>query len=108
MALTSTSLGDLQNAFDSVADWAERNDLSLNETKMVTMSFRKGDKEAHLTYKGKNLTSVNQFKYQGVTMQTTGTMFTAHIKDRMNATMRAMSDIRHLREMSLQKALKLF
>ena len=27
MALTSTSLGDLQKAVHSVADWAERNDL---------------------------------------------------------------------------------
>ena len=84
MALTSTSLGDLQKAFDSVVDWAERNDLSLNETKTVTMTFRKGGKEGHLTYKGKNLTSVKQFKYLGVTMQTTGTTFTAHIKDRLN------------------------
>ena len=72
------------------------------------MTFTKGGKEGHLTYKGKNLTSVKQFKYLGVTLQTAGTMFTAHIKDRINAATRAMSDIRHLREMSLQTALKLF
>ena len=71
------------------------------------MTFRKGGKEGHLTYKGKKLTSVKQFKYLGVTMQTTGTMFTAHIKDRLNAATRTMSDIRHLREMSLQTTLKL-
>ena len=34
-AMTSTSIADLQKAFDSVAGWAERNDLRLNETKTV-------------------------------------------------------------------------
>ena len=41
MALVSTSKEDLQTAFDRLSQWAEANDLTLNQKKTVSMTFKK-------------------------------------------------------------------
>ena len=59
-------------------------------------------------YKGQPLVRVMSFKYLGVTLQTRGTSFTHHIRDKVAAAIVAFHDITNLRSMSLETALRLF
>jgi hypothetical protein len=46
MVLVAKSVESLQTAFSSVTEWADKNELLLNRTKTVMMTFRKGGRRA--------------------------------------------------------------
>ena len=108
MVLTSSSESDLQMAFNQLVNWAKENELKLNEEKTVTLTFRRGGKRSNFYVDGKRLNSVSNFTYLGITSQTRGSIFTMHINERVNAAIRAISDIYAIRKLSLETALKLF
>jgi hypothetical protein len=54
------------------------------------------------------LTPKRHFTYLGITLQVSGTTFPVHIKERLAATIRSISGIRHVHRMSLETAMKLF
>ena len=111
MALVSTSINSLQTAFNRLVEWARSNDLTLNRTKTVQMTFKRGGKQARadsIYLEGQPLTKVKSFRYLGITMQPQGTTYTLHIKERMTAAIRSMNDIKHLSKISLQTAMEIF
>lgn len=61
-----------------------------------------------MTCDGVTLEFVSSFKYLGVTLQTTGTTFSLHIKERATATTKATYAIQKLQNLSLPTAMKLF
>ena len=111
MVLLSQNHESLQTAFNKLAKWASLNDLALNETKTVQMTFRKGGKPANsdaIRYGNKALANVSHFKYLGITLQASGKVYTKHIKDRLAAAMIAINCIKNLHRISLNTALTLF
>ena len=113
MVLASTSKTSLQITLDSLTEWAQTNDLTINGTKIVTMNFKRGGKQAAadtLYLEGRPLNSVKDFKYLGITLQPQGKTYTVHIKDKVAAAAAiiAMTDIKHLSKISLQTAMKIF
>ena len=111
MALAADNIRDLHKGMDIITQWAEENDLTINGSKTELMVFRRGgrpSKEDYIICGGHTLTHKRQFKYLGITMQVTGSTFSVHIKERLAAAIRSMSDIRHLPRMSLNKAMELF
>ena len=72
------------------------------------MTFRRGGKGGIIYFRGRPFSSVSQFNYLGVTFQTSGNVFTIHVKERANAAIKAMSDIKNARNLSLKTAIRLF
>lgn len=111
MALAADSITELQNGMDVIKQWADENELVMNAVKTELMVFRRGGrlkKDDYIVCDGHILTPKRQFKYLGITMQVTGTTFTFHLKERLAAALRSVSDIRHLQRMSLKTAMELF
>lgn len=111
MVMASKSLKSLQTAFNKVTEWADKNELLLNRTKTIMMTFRKGGRPAALDrilYGEEPLERVSKFKYLGITLQMTGDNFTSHIKERAMAAIAAIHSIRNLRQLSMSTAMKLF
>lgn len=111
MALASDSIKDLQKGMDLLTKWADINELVMNLRKTELMVFRRGGrltKEDYITCGRCTLTPKRQFTYLGITLQVTGTTFTVHIKERLAAALRGMSDVRQIQGMSLETAMKLF
>jgi hypothetical protein len=111
MALASNSLRSLQEAFDKLVDWANSNSLELNPRKTVQMTFWKGGRlpaTTQIMYKDTELTRVNSYKYLGVTLQTNGSSFTKHLKDKTAAAIIAMNEIKVIRQLSIETAIALF
>ncbi|KAJ4451621.1 hypothetical protein ANN_03090 [Periplaneta americana] len=111
MVILSTDIDDLQTAFNHLKEWANKNELLLNEKKTVTMTFRKGGRAAAndvIMYGTEPLTRVPHFKYLGITMQTQGNVYTLHVKERAAAAVIAMNGIKNLHKISLSTAMKLF
>lgn len=111
MTLASTSLEKLQEAFDKLVIWAVKNNLKLNSQKTVLMTFRNGGRlpsTLKILHGDTQLARVSQFKYLGVTLQTSGKSFAKHVKDRVNAAISAMSDIKLLQKLSIQTSISLF
>lgn len=111
MVILSTDIEDLQTAFNQLKEWANKNELLLNEKKTVTMTFRKGGRAAAndiIMYGTEPLTRVPHFKYLGITMQTQGNVYSLHVKERAAAAVIAMNGIKNLHKISLSTAMKLF
>lgn len=111
MALSSKNHEDLQNSLNKLATWAEENGLKINISKSALMIFRRGGKVAEkekLKIGSEKLEVVNDYKYLGITMQTSGTTFNKHVKQKAIAAIAAMRDIRQIREISLETAMKIF
>ena len=111
MALASDNINDLQKGMDLITQWAEENELVVNEQKTELMVFRRGgrlSKDDYIVCGGHKLTPKRQFKYLGITMQVTGTTFSVHLKERLAAALRSIGDIRHLQRMSINTAMELF
>jgi hypothetical protein len=47
MALIAKPVENLQTAFNNVTEWAAKNELLLNRTKTVMMTFRKEERRAN-------------------------------------------------------------
>ena len=76
MALASGSKQQLQKAVDMLSEWAEENEMYVNEKKTELVVFRKGGKLAgsdYITYRGQRLPASNSFKYLRINIQMTGT-----------------------------------
>jgi hypothetical protein len=72
------------------------------------MTFRRGGRCETFYIGTKQLKSVTNFKYLGVTFQIPGNVFTLHLNEPLNATLKALNDIKHLNKLSLTTAIKLF
>lgn len=75
------------------------------------MIFRKGGKIAaqdKIVYAGENLKTVGSFRYLGITLQSSGSSFRAHIRERTAAAIRGMYEISNPTTISLETAMKLF
>jgi hypothetical protein len=111
MVIVSTSIRELQESFDDLAEWEEDNSLQMNVGKTEMMVFRKGGKvrrEDKIAYDRDYLKVVNSYKYLGITLLPSGTAFTMHIKEKTLLAIRAMADIQSLSKLSLKTAMKLF
>ncbi|KAJ4437557.1 hypothetical protein ANN_17702 [Periplaneta americana] len=73
MALASPNREELQETLLELDIWAEENQLSINMQKTCLMTFRKGGRTSTkdiVMLHSEPLTTVNSFKYLGVTLQT--------------------------------------
>ena len=110
-ALVSETIPDLQKAVDLLSTWAQTNEIKINEEKIELVIFRKGGKmveSERIKCNRKHLQRVNHFKYLGLTIQTTGKSFRIHLRSRMGAAMRAMNDVKDVKLIALETAMKLF
>lgn len=111
MVITSRNIDALQQGFNALTTWARKNDLDINKEKTVTMVFRKGGRiktgDCIRTEQGE-LEKVGHFKYLGITLQTTGTTFKIHVKERAAAALRAVNEIKSLTLLSVDTAVQLF
>jgi hypothetical protein len=111
MALVSETIPDLQRAVDLLSNWAQANEIKINEEKTELVVFRKGGKLAEserIKCNGKHLHRANHFKYLGLTIQTTGKSFRIHLRPRMVAAVTAMNEIKNLKLIALGTAMQLF
>ncbi|PSN36095.1 hypothetical protein C0J52_13092 [Blattella germanica] len=75
------------------------------------MTFRKGRKRRKaekIIFREEELTVMNSFKYLGITLQTTESIFGIHVKEKAGLAIRAINDINILQEIPLETAMKLF
>jgi hypothetical protein len=108
MAITATKIEDLQKSLKSLT-WAEENGLRINPKKSALMIFRKGGRVAEKLKLGtENLGIVNEYKYLGITMQTSGNSFNRHVRQKAITATAAMRDIRHTQSIFLYTAMKIF
>lgn len=110
MAILSKNPEDLQVAIENIRSWAQENSMEINSAKTKAMKFRRGgrlSKKDCFTCGDSVLEIVPSFKYLGVTLQTTGTTFTMHIKDRTTAAINSSYDIPMIQRLSLPTAMAL-
>ncbi|KAJ4443117.1 hypothetical protein ANN_04767 [Periplaneta americana] len=82
----------------------------LINVKTYQMTFRKGGRTSAtdtLTLNDSPLTTVNNLKYLGVTLQSTANSFSYHIQERIAAATRAIHQINDLTRLSLETAMVL-
>ena len=63
------------------------------------MTFRKGGRIAeneHIKLRGKNLEIVQTFKYLGIMLQTSGSSYRIHVREKASAAIRATYSIKDL------------
>ncbi|KAJ4448600.1 hypothetical protein ANN_10619 [Periplaneta americana] len=111
MAIAATDLDNIQSALDTLSKWTEQNDIKINEEKTELVVFRKGGRlteEENVKCNGKQLKRTSDFKYLGITIQTTGKSFRLHIRSRVMAATRAMNEIRNITQLSISTAMDLF
>ena len=111
MAIATTEIDKLQSALDTLSKWAERNDIKINEEKTELVVFRKGGRltdAENVKCNGQLLKRKSNFKYLGITIQTTGKSFRLHIRSRAVAATRAMNEIRNITQLSMSTAMDLF
>jgi hypothetical protein len=78
MFMVSTSIRELQESFDDLAEWTEDNSLQMNIGKTEMMVFRRGGKvrcEDKIAYGRDYRKVVNSYKYLGITLQPSGTAY---------------------------------
>jgi hypothetical protein len=74
MVLAAEDNTEVQTALKAIEKLADENKFTINGSKTVQMTFRKGGRRATedtITLRNKPLESVNDFKYLGMTLQTT-------------------------------------
>lgn len=112
VAIASRCPEKLQMAFSKLMEWADENKFTVNRQKTVQMVFRKGGRipaRDIVHYEnGEPLEITGSFKYLGITLQTSGTSYSRHIKERVAAGVRAMNEISMLNRLSVGVAMELF
>jgi hypothetical protein len=107
----STMLQNVQDAFTTLTTWAGRNGLTINKEKTKEVIFRKGGRIStqDKVYLGNYPLQIsNQYKYFGITFQTTGTCFSIHVKEKAVNAIKTINEINYLCRLSLKTAKKLF
>jgi hypothetical protein len=108
--MVSTSVQELQESFSDLVQGAEDNSLQTNVGK-TEMVFRKGGKvrcEDRTVYGQERLNVVKCYKYQGITLQTSETALTMHIKEKTLSEMWATVDIQSLSKLLMDTAMNFF
>ena len=111
MGVASGNKRAVQKAIDALVQWANVNELHVNEQKMELVVFRKGGRLTQtdkIYCRGFPLKNNNLYKHLGITVQTTGKMFSIHIQERLYTAVRSISDIDKLQRISLKTAMRLF
>ncbi|KAJ4432881.1 hypothetical protein ANN_21520 [Periplaneta americana] len=111
MALGPTKKEDVQETFNRIVNWANENQLQINRDKTVQMTFRRGGRKTDndtLYYKNEPLKVTNAFKYLRITLQTTTKSFRINVKERPTSAIKAIFDIKNIRQLNLDTATRLF
>ena len=111
MTIGGKNIKDLQEAFNDLVRWTRENKFNINKNKTELMTFRKGGKpckDEEIKLNGENLKIVKQYKYLGLTLQTTGITFTSHITEKCTSAIKTMYTMQHLQRYSLETAMKIF
>ncbi|PSN45027.1 hypothetical protein C0J52_23366 [Blattella germanica] len=111
MAIASNNKEQLQKGFNVVVEWAERSELKVNYKKMELVVFRKGFRPARnddIYCKGTPLKKAKTCRYLGITIQSTGTSYQKYVQEKAVAAIRAINDIKNLRLLSLETAIRRF
>ena len=111
MILGSKNREELQETMSKLQEWTETNKLHLNTDKTVSMVFRKGGRitaQDKITYAGQTLTTVGSFRYLGITLQSAGTSYRIHIRERAASAIKGIYDIQNPTRISIETAMLLF
>lgn len=85
--------------------------MTINFKKTVLIIFRRGERiatEDRIQYNMKDLAIVNSLKYLGITLQSSGSSFSAHIRETAAAAIRNFYDIKDPTKLALHTAMTLF
>jgi hypothetical protein len=113
IVLTSENLTSLREALKLLKEYLLNRNLKLNLDKCKIMKFRTNGKGRYkaddvVELDGVKIEFVREFTYLGVVFQVSGTTFTKHIQKRVRAALLATYNIRELRNLSVDTAVKLF
>lgn len=111
IAVGSTDIRKLQETIDEIDEWCTKHKLHINIAKTEMMIFRNGGKapaKAEINIRGQKIKISPDYKYLGVTLQPTAKCFTKHVTERAAQAIMAMQEIKNIRLLSLETAMKLF
>lgn len=111
LVVGTTHLENLQEILDLITKWCEEHHFQINTDKTEMMIFRRGGRptvKENAYINGRKIQLVSEFKYLGITLQPTGTCFTKHVLQKATQAMRAISDVKFIRTLALDTAMKLF
>lgn len=92
-------------------DWCTKHKLEINLSKTEMMVFRQGGRapaSAEIFINKNKIAIVKDFKYLGITLQTSAKCFTKHVTEKATQAVRAMHEISYIRTLSLETAMELF
>lgn len=111
IVIGSRDITKLQKTINEVEKWCSKNKLDINITKTDTMIFRNGGRapiKEEIYIRETKLKIVPDFKYLGITLQTSAKCFTKHITEKTTQAILAIHEIRNIRQLSLETAMLLF
>jgi hypothetical protein len=111
LAIYSESRELVQRALKFLEEYCEENHLVINSNKTKVMKFRRGGRLAatdRMVLAGSELQYVSSFRYLGFELTTTAFSFTRHVAERKRKAICAIFDIRNLRGLSVDTAVRLF
>lgn len=111
IAVGSRDIIKLQNTINDMEEWCSKHKFEINTSKTEMMVFRQGGRapaSAEIFIKGRKITIVNEFKYLGITLQTSAKCFTKHVTEKAAQAIRAMHEISYIRSLNLETAMALF
>ncbi|PSN46113.1 hypothetical protein C0J52_17254 [Blattella germanica] len=107
----SKDITKLQETMDIVEKWCTKHKFEINVKKTQMMIFRNGGrtpKAAEICIQNKKLKIVPDYKYLGMTLQTSARSYSKHIAERATQAVRAMHDVQKVKSLSIKTAMALF
>lgn len=107
----SKDITKLQETMNIVEEWCSKHKFEINVDKTQMMIFRNGGRTpdaAEIFIQNKKLKIVPDYKYLGMTLQTSAKCYTKHIAERATQAVRAMHDIQKMKSLNLETAMALF
>lgn len=111
IAVGSKDIKKLQETINDMEDWCVKHDFEINVAKTEMMVLRNGGRapvSAEIFIRERKLKIVPDFKYLGITIQTSAKCFTKHVTEKAMQAIMAFHEIEHIRSLSLETAMALF
>lgn len=96
---------------NAMVEWCTKHKFEINVEKTEMMIFRNGGRTpeaAEISIQNRKLKIVSDYRYLGMTLQTSAKCYTKHIMERATEAIRAMHDVKNIKSLSLETAMALF
>ena len=111
IAIGAEDITKLQKTISDMEEWCLKHNFEINVSKTEMMVFRNGGKapaKAELFIQENKLKIASDFKYLGITLQTTAKCFSKHVMEKATQAIMAMHEITYIRSLKLETAMALF